>query len=231
MYARSASPKRSRSASPKRSRSASPKAGRRSNSPKRVPASIQRAGSSKVIYKSSSPVRKTLIDKSFETKKYQQYMQWILLVVVFAVYITCLVLYLTNYTDVRDAVETHFNFTSSFLYKPLFVILLLTLSMLGLLFVIRHLKTFILPIIFLFAVFFTFFILSFIFTYNKTPTQQSATPQIMSAIGFIALVLITIFIIPYVKNPFFSLLCLLPTYFLLINGIYLGGVMNRIWIA
>ena len=220
-----------RSASPKRSRSASPKAGRRSNSPKRVPASIQRAGSSKVIYKSSSPVRKTLIDKSFETKKYQQYMQWILLVVVFAVYITCLVLYLTNYTDVRDAVETHFNFTSSFLYKPLFVILLLTLSMLGLLFVIRHLKTFILPIIFLFAVFFTFFILSFIFTYNKTPTQQSATPQIMSAIGFIALVLITIFIIPYVKNPFFSLLCLLPTYFLLINGIYLGGVMNRIWIA
>jgi hypothetical protein len=203
---------RTRSMSPKRSRSASPKR-------------------NKTVAKPSSPVRKTLLDKTFETKSYQQYMQWILLAVVFAVYITCLVLYLTNYTDVRDAVETHFNFTSSFLYKPWFVILLLTLSMLGLLYVIRHLKTFILPILFLFVVFFTFFILSFIFTYNKVPTQQSATPQIMSAIGFVALVLITIFIIPYVKNPFFSLVCLLPTYFLLINGIYLGGVMNRVWIA
>jgi hypothetical protein len=203
---------RTRSMSPKRSRSSSPKR-------------------NKTVVKPSSPVRKTLLDKTFETKNYQQYMQWILLAVVFAVYITCLVLYLTNYTKVRDAVETHFDFTSSFLYKPWFVILLLTLSMLGFLYVIRHLRTFILPILFLFAVLFTFFILSFIFTYNKVPTQQSATPQIMSAIGFIALVILTIFIVPYVKNPFFSLVCLLPTYFLLVNGIYLGGVMNRVWIA
>ena len=202
---------RTRSMSPKRSRSASPK---RASSPK-----------------ASGPVRKTLLDKTFETKSYQNYMQWILLVVVFAVYIVCLVLYLVNYTDVRDAVETHFNFTSSFLYKPWFVILLLTLSMLGLLYVIRNLKTYILPIVFLFAVFFTFFVLTFVFVYFKAPTQQSATPQIMAVIAFIALVLLTILIVPYMKSSLFSLACLLPTYGLVICGIYLGGVMNRVYIA
>ena len=153
------------------------------------------------------------------------------MIVVFAVYITSLVLYLVNYTEVRDAVETHFDFTSSFLYKPWFVILLLTLSMLGLLYVVRHLKTYILPIVFLFAVFFTFFVLTFVFVYFKAPTQQSATPQIMAVIAFIALVLLTILIVPYMKNSFFSLACLLPTYFLVISGIYLGGVMNRVYIA
>ena len=157
-------------------------------------------------------------------------MQWILLVVVFAVYIVCLVLYLVNYTDVRDAVETHFNFTSSFLYKPWFVILLLTLSMLGLLYVVRNLKTYIFPILFLYIVFFTFSILSFVFIYNKTPTKKSATPQIMSVIAIVSLILLTILIVPYLHNPFFGIVCLFPIYFLTISQVYLGGVMNREYI-
>ncbi len=229
---------RSRSMSPKRSRSASPKRSVRGSSP----ASRQVAGSSKVAYKSVSPkssgrgsspapVRKTQLDKVFEGKKYEQYIQWILIIAVFAVYITCLVLYLTNYTEVRDAVETHFDFTSSFIYKPWFVILFLTLSMLGMLYVIRHVKSFILPVLALFVVILVFFTLTFVFVYNKTPTQQSATAQIMAVIAFIALALFTLMIIPYSSKPFFSLVCLIPTYLLVVVGIYMGGVLNRTWIA
>jgi hypothetical protein len=225
MYTRAKSPKRSRSASPKATGRGKGQNPVRMTSPKRVSASKPSSP------KTSPPVRKTLLDKTFEGKKYEKYMQYILMVVVFAVYITCLVLYLVNYTEVRDALETHFNFTSSFLYKPWFVIILLTFSMLGLLYVVRHLTTYILPIVFLFTVFFTFFILTCVFVYFKVPTQQSTTPQIMSVIAFIALVLLTIFIIPYMKNSFFSLVCLLPTYFLVISGIYLGGVMNQVYIA
>lgn len=203
--------RRSRSASPKRSRSASPKTSGRGSSP--------------------APVRKTQIDKMFEGKKYEQTMQWILIIAVFAVYITCLVLYLTNYTAVRDAVETHFDFTSSFIYKPWFVILFLTLAMLGMLYVIRHVKTFILPVLTLLVLALVFFTLTFVFVYNKTPTKQSATPQIMAVIAFIALALFTLMIIPYSSRPFFSLLCLIPTYLLVVVGIYMGGVLNRTWIA
>ena len=179
----------------------------------------------------SPKVRKTTLDTFFEGKAYQQSIQWILFVMVFAVYITCLVLYLTNYSAVQDAVEAHFDYTSGFVYNPWFVILMLTFSMLGLLYIVNNLTSYILPIIFLFVVFFAFFILTFIFIYNKEPTQQSATPQIMASIAFISLTLVTLFIIPYAKRPFFTFLCLVPTYFLVIMSVYVGGVMNRTWIA
>lgn len=233
---------RSRSMSPKRSRSASPKASRG-----RSPASRQVAGSSKVAYKPVSPKasgrgsspkraaspapRKTQLDKVFEGKKYEQTIQWILIIAVFAIYITCLVLYLTNYTAVRDAVETHFDFTSSFIYKPWFVILFLTLAMLGMLYVIRHVKSFILPVLVLFVTVLVFFTLMFVFVYNKTPSNKSATAQIMAVIAFIALALFTLMIIPYSSRPLFSLVCLIPTYLLVVVGIYMGGVLNRTWIA
>ncbi len=233
---------RSRSMSPKRSRSASPKRSVRGSSP----ASRQVAGSSKVAYKSVSPkasgrgsspkrvvspTRKTQLDKMFEGKKYEQTIQWILIIAVFAIYITCLVLYLTNYTAVRDAVQAHFDFTSSFIYKPWFVILFLTLAMLGMLYVIRHVKSFILPVLVLFVIVLVFFTLTFVFVYNKTPTNKSATAQIMAVIAFIALALFTLMIIPYSSRPLFSLVCLIPTYLLVVVGIYMGGVLNRTWIA
>lgn len=210
----------------RRSRSASPK---RAASPK----SFGRAASPKASGRGSSPVqvRKTQIDKMFEGKKYEQTMQWILIIAVFAIYITCLVLYLTNYTSVRDAVETHFDFTSSFIYKPWFVITFLTLAMLGMLYVIRHVKTFILPVLALFVITLVFFTLTFVFVYNKTPTNKSATAQIMAVIAFIALALFTLMIIPYSSRPFVSLVCLVPTYLLVVVGIYMGGVLNRTWIA
>jgi hypothetical protein len=218
---------RSRSMSPKRS--ASPKSSGRAASPK----SSGRAASPKSSGRAASPapIRKTQLDKVFEGKKYEQIIQWVLIIAVFAVYIVCLVLYLTNYTAVRDAVETHFDFTSSFIYKPWFVILFLTLSMLGMLYVIRHVQSFILPVLVLFVTILVFFTLSFVFVYNKTPTQKSATAQIMAVIGFIALVIFTLMIIPFSKKPLFSLVCLIPTYLLVVVGIYMGGVLNRTWIA
>lgn len=198
-----------------RSRSASPK--------RKVVASPKR--------KAASPERKTLLDKMVDKRSYDNTMKWVFMIAVIAIYITCLVLYLINYTDVQAAVDAHFNFTSSFLYKPWFVIILLTLVMLGLLYIVRCVKCFTIPIFVLMVVFLVFFTLMFIFVYNKVPTKQSATPQIMAVVAFVALVLLTIMIVPYAKHPLYSLMCLAPVYFLTIVGIVLGGVLNREYIV
>jgi hypothetical protein len=197
-----------------RSRSASPK--RKAASPKR---------------KAASPERKTFIDKMVEKRSYDNTMKWVFMIAIIAIYITCLVLYLINYTDVQAAVDTHFDFTSSFLYKPWFVIILLTLVMLGLLYIVRCVKCFSIPIFVLMVTFLVFFTLMFIFIYNNVPTKQSSTPQIMAVVAFIALVILTIMIVPYAKYPLYSLVCLAPAYFLTIVGIVLGGVMNREYIV
>lgn len=197
-----------------RSRSASPK--RKAASPKR---------------KAASPERKTLLDKMVDKRSYDNTMKYVFMIAVIAIYITCLVLYLINYTDVQSAVDTHFDFTSSFLYKPWFVIILLTLVMVGLLYIVRCVKCFTIPIFVLMVTFLVFFTLMFIYIYSNVPTKQSATPQIMAVIAFIALVLLTIMIVPYAKYPLYSLVCLAPAYFLTIVGIVLGGVLNREYIV
>jgi len=199
-----------------RSRSASPKRKNGPASPKR---------------KVSSPERKTFIDKMVEKRSYDTTMKWVFMIAVIAIYITCLVLYLINYTDVQAAVDTHFDFTSSFLYKPWFVIILLTLVMLGLLYIVRCVKCFTIPIFVLMVTFLVFFTLMFIYIYSNVPTKQSATPQIMAVIAFIALVILTIMIVPYAKYPLYSLVCLAPAYFLTIIGVVLGGVLNREYIV
>lgn len=202
---------------------------RKAMSPKRKASSPARSGGESVKTSPNtlkSMMDTTVVEKYLNTKAVDFFIRWGLIIAILAIFVTCLVLFLTGHNNVKDALNTHFDFTSSFLYETWLVIPVLVLVALGLMYIVYRVKYFTIPVVILMILILVFFTLMFVMIYHTTPSKSSTAPQIISFVLLACSIIFMLLLVNNTRNILGSVLASVPLFFLTGVGIYLGGVMN-----
>jgi hypothetical protein len=153
------------------------------------------------------------------------YFRWALIIITAIVLIVCLILFLTG-EDVKKGSETHFGFTSSFLFETAYVVPMLIVGFLLLGVILFYIRNFNVLFVIFYMVFIVLFALSFIFAYCRIPTKKSPTTQVLAIISMAGAVGMLPILFYISDKPLISTFLALPVVFLLGGIIYIGGVYN-----
>ena len=153
------------------------------------------------------------------------YFRWALIIATLIVLIVCVVLFLTA-SDVEAAVNEHYGFTSSFLFKTAYVLPMLIIGFILLGLILFFIKNFNVLFVVFYMVFLVLFALSFVYAYCKVPDHKSHATQLLSIISMAGAVGMLPILFYVSERPLISTFLAFPVVFLLGGIIYIGGVYN-----
>jgi hypothetical protein len=145
---------------------------------------------------------------------------------IFIVFVLCLVLYLYNHADNKQkAIDEFGDKIPGYVFDPWFVVIFLSISLLGLAYIVYHLRT-------LNFVFFTcavLYLVSFVMLFVKlyfSIALHSSAVQIFSFIIFVTSVLLVLQCVQHSNHIFYSIVCIIPSIIYSGFTLYTGGLLN-----
>lgn len=145
---------------------------------------------------------------------------------IFIVFILCIVLYLYNYADNKQKVIDEFgNKIPGYVFDPWFVIIFLVLSLLGLAYIVYHLRELNFAFFACAVLYLVSFVMLFVKLYFSVALHSSAV-QIFSFIIFITSVLMVLQCVQHSNHIFYSIVCIIPSIVYAGFTLYTGGLLN-----